>query len=236
MRSHGKRKKEKTPLACNTAAAQECGRRAWMCERRHVGSASALWLHPPFFSIVLLHCGQSCVLALSQLYVSLSSLHFFSHCFTVGQLTGACASCWHSEQKWWRCAGWRREHRKHARVSWSRERPPRLPPTALSALAADPQVGQPRAEKQGEQARRLVDGRGCAVVSARAFMHIHARAWRGRHAPLRSRRTCSWRLSCPPPARSWASGTRPYVRCRLRKTSAKSIGGERPPRAHKGPE
>jgi len=34
-----------------------------------------MWLQPPFFSMVLLHCGQSWVLTASQFAVSLSSAH-----------------------------------------------------------------------------------------------------------------------------------------------------------------
>ena len=56
---------------------------------------------PPFFSIVLLHFGQSCVLMESQLNVSLSSSHFLSHALTVSQLAGACGSWLQLAQKAW---------------------------------------------------------------------------------------------------------------------------------------
>mmetsp|Transcript_13965 Transcript_13965/g.34945 ORF Transcript_13965/g.34945 Transcript_13965/m.34945 type:complete len:249 (+) Transcript_13965:822-1568(+) len=61
-----------------------------------------MWLQPPFFSMVLWHFGQSCVFALSQLAVSLSSRHFFSHLFTTLHGAGACISgCRHDEQNVW---------------------------------------------------------------------------------------------------------------------------------------
>ena len=47
-----------------------------------------MWLHPPFFSIVLWHLLHSFVLLLIQFAVSLSSSHFFSHIFATLQITG----------------------------------------------------------------------------------------------------------------------------------------------------
>ena len=47
-----------------------------------------MWLHPPFFSIVLWHLLHSFVLLLIQFAVSLSSLHFCSHIFATAQMTG----------------------------------------------------------------------------------------------------------------------------------------------------
>ena len=58
--------------------------------------------HPPDFSIVLPHLGQSCVFALSQFAVSLSSRHFWSQRFTTSHGAGACTSgCKHDAQKLW---------------------------------------------------------------------------------------------------------------------------------------
>ena len=49
-----------------------------------------MWLQPPFFSMAELHFGQSLVLALIQLQVSESSLHFLIHFLMTLQLTGIC--------------------------------------------------------------------------------------------------------------------------------------------------
>jgi hypothetical protein len=46
------------------------------------------YLQPPFFSIVLWHCGHSLVLDLIQLAVSLSSRHFLSHILATAQIRG----------------------------------------------------------------------------------------------------------------------------------------------------
>ena len=61
-----------------------------------------MWLQPPFFSMVILHCGQSCVWACNQFIVSLSSSHLICHCFTSAHGAGACASgCLHRVQNAW---------------------------------------------------------------------------------------------------------------------------------------
>lgn len=63
-----------------------------------------MWLHPPFFSIVLWHLLHSFVLLLIQFAVSLSSLHFCSHIFATAQMIGRwSASMGHPKQN--TCAG-----------------------------------------------------------------------------------------------------------------------------------
>ena len=85
-----------------------------------------MWLHPPFFSMVDLHSGQSCVLMDSQLNVSLSSSHFFSHALTPSQLAGACAS-------------WRQRVQKACPAPHVAK--PSLLPPAVSTASAQPATG-----------------------------------------------------------------------------------------------
>ena len=53
------------------------------------------YLHPPFFSIAVLHLGQSLVFVCNQFPVSESSWHFLNHSFITLQSAGTCASSEH---------------------------------------------------------------------------------------------------------------------------------------------
>lgn len=57
-------------------------------QERMIKKGVTAYLHPPFFSIVLIHLLHSFVLLLIQFAVSLSSLHFFSHILATPHTTG----------------------------------------------------------------------------------------------------------------------------------------------------
>jgi hypothetical protein len=71
-------------LACHMAVQREKA----FNEAERKKKRTTTYLQPPFFSIVLWHCGHSFVLLLIQFAVSLSSRHFFNHIFATAHIIG----------------------------------------------------------------------------------------------------------------------------------------------------